>query len=60
LKTNEKVIAIYDKEGLLVHIVDTLQQASVWIGCHVDTFYKSLHINNQMRAKGYTLEIITL
>lgn len=55
-------IAIYElnESESLVHIVDTLEEASKWIGCTVDTFYKSLHLNGRMVAKGYTVERVKL
>lgn len=53
-------IAIYhDNESeTLAHIVDTLQEASEWIGCTVDALFKSLHLNGKMVVKNYIVERI--
>ena len=53
-------VGIYeDNEAeTLAHIVPTITEASRWIGCTIDTLYKSLHLNGVMKAKGYTLELI--
>ena len=42
----------------LAHVVDTITDASAWIGCTLDTLYKSLHLNGVMKAKGYKIELI--
>ena len=54
------LIGIYEdnQAETLAHIVPTLSQASKWIGCTIDTLYKSLHLNGVMRAKGYKIELI--
>ena len=54
------IIGIYEDNGAetLAHIVPTIKEASTWIGCALDTLYKSLHLNGVMKAKGYKLELI--
>jgi len=54
------IVGIYEEDGagLLVHIVDTITQASAWVGVSVDAFYKSLQLNGTMNARGYVLELI--
>jgi hypothetical protein len=53
-------VGIYEEHGagLLVHIVDTISQASAWVGVSVDAFYKSLQLTGTMNARGYVLELI--
>jgi hypothetical protein len=54
------MVGIYEEDGagLLVHVVDTISQASAWVGVSVDAFYKSLHLTGTMNARGYVLELI--
>jgi hypothetical protein len=54
------LIGIYqdDEMELLSHIVKTIEEASKWIGCSIDTLYKAKHEDGIMRAKGYKLELI--
>ena len=56
----ENVIGIYnnDQALTLAHIVDTLEQASAWIGCSRQALYESLHLQGVMKAKGYIVERI--
>jgi len=55
-----RTIGIYhdDEVGTLAHIVDTLEQASKWLGVSRRALYYSLKINGVMRAKGFTVELI--
>lgn len=55
-----RLIGIYTDDGAetLCHLVPSIADAGRWIGCHPDTFYKSMHVSGVMRAKGYKLEII--
>lgn len=59
---NNKTIAIYEDTIAqnIAHIVDTLEEASQWLGCTRDTLYKSLHLHGVMKAKGYIVERIEL
>ena len=43
---------------LLSHIVKTIEEASRWIQCSIDSLYKARYIDGVMRAKGYKLELI--
>jgi hypothetical protein len=54
------IIGIYEdnEAGTLAHIVDTITEASKWVGCTIDAFYKSLHLTGVMRAKGYKIELL--
>ena len=54
------LIGIYeDNEAqTLAHIVNTLSQASAWLGVTLDALYKAKHLNGVMKAKGYTIELI--
>jgi hypothetical protein len=54
------LIGIYEDNEmmLLSHIVRTIEEASKWIGCSIDTLYKAKHEDGIMRAKGYKLELI--
>ena len=55
-----RLIGIYnnDEAGTLAHVVNSISEASRWIGCTVDAFYKSLQATGAMTARGYTLELI--
>ena len=54
------LIGIYEDNEmeLLSHIVKTIEEASRWIGCSIDSLYKARYIDGVMRAKGYKLEMI--
>ena len=56
------VLCIYDQKDndLLVHQVDTLEQAAAWIKCSVRSLYKSMQLTGIMQAKNYTVERVTL
>jgi hypothetical protein len=58
----KRIIGIYEnnESETLAHIVETVEQASKWIGCGVTTLYDALHREGVMNAKGYKLEIIEL
>jgi hypothetical protein len=53
-------VGIYEdnETETLAHIVNTITEASKWIGCTIDTLYKAQHLGGVMRAKGYKLELI--
>lgn len=55
-----KLVGIYtqDDSGTLAHIVETIAEASRWIGVTVDALYKSQHLHGTMQARGYKLELI--
>lgn len=55
-----RLIGIYnqDEAGTLAHIVTSISEASRWVGCSVDAFYKSLQATGSMQARGFTLELI--
>lgn len=56
------IICIYDQRDndLLVHQVDTLEQAAAWINCSVRSLYKSMQLTGTMQAKKYTVERVNL
>lgn len=61
MKKYDQEIVIYDKrDGLIAHMVETIEQASEWIGCSLQALYKSLHLNGEMIAKGYKVEKIII
>ena len=53
-------IAIYEDGGAenLAHVVNTIEEAAAWIGCHVQALYKALQLSGVMNAKGYYIERI--
>lgn len=55
-----RLIGIYthDSAETLCHLVPSILEASRWVGCHPDTFYKALQTTGEMTAKGFKLEII--
>ena len=55
-----RFVGIYnqDEAGTLAHVVASISEASRWVGCSVDAFYKSLQATGSMQARGYTLELI--
>ena len=59
MKAN-RIIGIYEntETETLCHMVDTIEQASKWIGCGVTTLYDSLHRDGFMNARGFKIEII--
>ena len=54
------MIGIYEFNDteLLVHIVDTIEEASKWIQCTPRALYLNLKLHGIMHAKGYKLERI--
>lgn len=56
------MIAIYEDTTTqnIAHIVNTIEEASQWLGCARDTLYKSLHLHGVMKAKGYIVERLEL
>lgn len=56
------IICIYDQldNDLLVHQVDTLEQAAAWIDCSVRALYKSMQLTGTMQSKNYTIERVTI
>jgi predicted secreted protein len=53
-------IGIYEdtKAETLANIVETITEASKWIGCTIDALYKAQHLTGVMKAKGYKIELI--
>lgn len=47
-----------DKLELPVHIVDTIEEASIWLDCSIRTLYNTKHINGYMHYNGYKLELV--
>lgn len=55
------IIGIYDIDTeLLAHLVDTIEEACEWIQCGSSTLYDSLHREGVMKARGYTVERVTI
>lgn len=54
------LIGIYDNEGLLVNITETIEHAAKWIGTGTSTLYDNLHRLGVMKAKGYTVERVEI
>jgi len=54
------LIGIYDEEGLLVNITETIEHAAQWIGTGTSTLYDNLHRLGVMKAKGYTVERVEI
>ena len=52
-----KVIIIYDDNGLYCTEVRTIEEAAQWIGCSTQALYKNMQLSGVMGCKGYTLEI---
>lgn len=54
------MIGIYEKEGsqLLVHIVDSIEDASNWIGCTRRALYRNMHVDGLMHFGRYFIERI--
>ena len=54
------IIGIYhDNEAeTLANVVNTLTQASEWIGITLDALYKAKHLHGVMKANGYKIELI--
>lgn len=60
MKRKNVLIGVYvdDDSRLPVTIVDTIEEASKFIGCAVSTLYRNLKIDGEMNARGYIVEII--
>jgi len=41
-----------------VHICDTIEEASKWLGCPVSTLYNQKHLTGVMQYNGYKLELV--
>lgn len=54
------MIGIYEKKGaqLLAHIVESIEEASIWIGCTRRALYYSLHTEGRMQFGKYFIERI--
>lgn len=54
------LVAIYDMNDceLLVNVVDSIEEASKWLGCARSTLYKSLHIKGYMGYSNYKVDLI--
>ena len=59
---NDVFIGIYEDTPTsnLVHYTSTIEEASRWVGCHVQALYKSLKLQGIMKAKGYIVERVKL
>lgn len=62
MKNEEQFIAIYEdnESENLAHIVESIAEASKWVGCSVQAFYDSFHRTGRMKARGYFLEVVVL
>lgn len=57
-----KVIGIYEDDEIegLVHIVKTIEEGAIWIGCSVQALYKNRLIDGVMRSRGFKLELLDI
>ena len=57
----KREIIIYkenDVYELPVTLVNTIEEASLFIGCTPRALYKNMHIYGVMKANGYVLELV--
>ena len=47
-----------DKMELMVHLVDTIEDAAKWLGCKRDTLYKSKYLDGYMNYNGFKIELV--
>lgn len=54
------IIGIYHDNDAetLANVVNTLSQASAWVGVTLDALYKAKHLHGVMKANGYKIELI--
>jgi len=57
-----RLVGIYDDNdsGVLVHIVETIQEAAEWLRVSPQALYKSLKVSGSMNYRGYTLELVNI
>ena len=44
--------------ALPVNVVETIEDASEWIGCSTQALYDNMALYGVMKAKGYVLELV--
>ena len=55
------MIGIYQESTeTLAHLVESIEEASKWIGCSRQALYEALHLFGVMKAKGYIVERVQL
>ena len=52
-----KIIIIYDDNGIYCTEVKTIEAAAQWIDCSTMALYKNMQINGIMGCKGFTVEL---
>lgn len=54
------IIGIYHDNDAetLAHVVETITDASAWVGVTIDALYKAKHLHGVMKANGYKIELI--
>lgn len=52
------IIKENDVFELPVHICDTIEEASQWLGCSPRTLYNTKHLTGSMCFNGYILELV--
>lgn len=58
---NRQLIVIYKEDDIYelpIKYVKTIEEASDFIGCTVQSFYKNMHLCGVMKSNGYILELI--
>ena len=59
---SDRFIGIYEDNEIesLVHIVKTIEEGALWIGCSVQALYKNRLLDGVMRSKGFKLELLEI
>ena len=47
-----------DEMSLPVHVCDTLEDASEWLGCNIRVLYNTQYKYNKMIYNGYVVELV--
>ena len=58
----KREIIIYKENDIYelpVTLVNTVEEASKFIGCSPRTLYNNMHIHGVMKANGYVLELVS-
>ena len=58
MKKYDVLICNDDELSLPVAVVDTIQEAVEFIGCHKSALYKNMHLYGVMKANGYIIELV--
>ena len=58
----KREIIIYKEDDVFelpVTLVNTIEEASQFIGCAIQTLYNNMQLHGVMKANGYVLELVT-